>query len=546
MLIFEISNLKKYYSDRLILDIETFKLYSEDRIGIVGLNGVGKTTLMDLISGKINPDEGTIKLYGNYSYITQFGFDESVDTNKVMIRKFKTLNSYEAFMSGGEKMRLKLAQSFSDTKDFIIADEPTSNLDIKGIQELEQNLKIYKGALLVISHDRSLLDTVCNKIMEIENGKIKIYNGSYDQYKLQKEQELSRQNFEHEQYIKEYGRLQNAITEKRQKTASIKKAPSRMGNSEARLHKMGDQNARKKLSKSIKAIESRISKLEVKEKPKEISKVKIDISQKNIYSKIVIQGKHINKHFDKRCIFKDAEFNIYNGWKTALIGDNGTGKTTLVKMILSGECGIKINPNAKIGYFSQDLNILDENLSIIENMKISSLHDETFIRIVLGRLLFKNDDIYKKVSILSGGEKVKAAFAKMLLQDINVLILDEPTNYLDIYSIEAFESALKEYSGTLLLVSHDRKFVDAIADHLLIVEENKLIRFTGTYSDYIQKRSSVKTSTDSIEDQTMILKNRLTEVLSRLSMPSKNDDIATLDAEYKSLLKQLNELNKLH
>ncbi|GAA0779004.1 hypothetical protein GCM10008908_36840 [Clostridium subterminale] len=246
-------------------------------------------------------------------------------------------------------------------------------------------------------------------------------------------------------------------------------------------------------------------------------------------------------------ILDNAEFSIYNTSKVALIGPNGCGKSTLIKMIMDSDESIRIANGAKIGYFSQDMDILKENCTIIENVTESSIKDETFARILLARLLFKREDIYKKVSILSGGERVKVSFAKMLLQDINLLILDEPTNYMDISSLEVVENVLKDYHSTLLFVSHDRRFVESIADHIMTIENHKIEMFKGNYKECLDNKDKHKNkckdnNKEEIENEIFILQNRLSEVIGRLSMPSKKDDVVALDEEYNELLAELKNL----
>ncbi|HRU41907.1 MAG TPA: ATP-binding cassette domain-containing protein, partial [Candidatus Diapherotrites archaeon] len=260
MLLLEINGLKKYYGDRLILDIKDFKAYHGERIGIVGANGAGKTTLLDIIAGRNIPEEGSIKLYGEISYITQLDMEAASEVDNRMAKEFELYFNSLDTASGGEKTRFKIASSLSENNSILLADEPTSNLDIQGIELLEKKLAGYKGLILIVSHDRELLDKLCSKIVEIEGGELKQYSGNYSQYKLQKEMELERAQFEYDQYIDNKRALEEAIKEKKNKSATMKKAPSRMGNSEARLHKTGNQKAKANLDKAIKAMETRISK----------------------------------------------------------------------------------------------------------------------------------------------------------------------------------------------------------------------------------------------------------------------------------------------
>lgn len=542
MLVIESGNIKKFYGDRLVLDIDKLNIYSEDRIGVVGVNGVGKTTLINILSKRIDPDEGWVKLRGKTEYISQLDEPEVYEISSEMASKFGVHRLWNENMSGGEKTRFKIAKALENESILIFADEPTSNMDIEGIELAEKMLTEYKGGLIIISHDRSFLDKLCNKIIELEGGKIKIYEGNYSDYSRQKLHDKERAQFEYEEYIKEKKRLEGVIADTKQKAGSIKRPPNRMGNSEARLHKMGGQKAKANLDRKIRNVEKRIEHLEVKEKPKEISKIKIDIMPSDdIYSKIIIEGKKINKSFGNKIIFKDAEFSIYNGSKVALIGPNGCGKTTLIKMIMDRDNSIRLSKGARIGYFSQDMSILNNNLSIIDNVMESSIYPENFARLLLARLLFKGDEVYKKVGVLSGGEQIKVSFAKILLQDINLLILDEPTNYLDINSLEVMEDTLKDYDRTLLFVSHDRSLITKVATQIMTVENYKIKCFNGTYAEFHEKQNKQKQNGD-ISMEIILLENRLSQILGRLSMQLKKEELEALDKEYLEISDKLKEL----
>jgi macrolide transport system ATP-binding/permease protein len=543
MLILKADNIKKYYGDRLIIDIESLEVYSKDKLGIVGANGAGKTTLLNILSGTIPADKGTVKLYGSYSYITQLSDIEDGSVSAKAAREFNVYMKKAETLSGGEKTRLKIAKSLSLSSSIIFADEPTCNLDMKGIELLEEKLSSYKGALIIVSHDRELLDRLCSCIVEIKNGRIKIYKGNYSSYKAQKLAEEERQQFEYEQYTGKMKALKKAVEDKKQKVLSMNKTPKRMGNSEARLHKADNQKAKSKLNRSIKALQTRMQKLEYKKKPEKIRKTIFDLQYNpDIHGRLVISGEGICKSFGQRILFDDASFEIKNSSKTALIGDNGTGKTTLIQMIMEGAKGIRIWGNTRIGYFRQDLSILDENKTVIENVMENSSFSESNVRTILSRLLFKADDIFKNAKVLSGGERVKASIAKLLLSDNNMLILDEPSNYLDIYSTEALEHALREYSGTLLIVSHDRRFIENIADRILIIDNKKIKTFEGSLNEYIKRKDMP--NMDNSNMKKMVLENRLAQILGKLSVSTKDDEKKLLDKEYNIILKELKKISK--
>ena len=544
MLLIECKNIKKYYGDRLILNIKDLKIYSEDRIGLVGINGEGKTTLLNILAGADSEYEGFVKRYGKFSIIEQLDKEDQGTINSEAAKVFGVNTKWNTHLSGGEKTRFKLAKGFHQNSPMIIADEPTSNLDIEGVEFLEKKFKEYKGAFIIVSHDREFLDRLCNKIFELNKGQIKEYKGNYSDYREQKNKELNRAAFEYEQYKKEKGRIEEAVEKVKRKGDSIRRTPKRMGNSEARLHKMGGQKAKANLNKNIKNMEKRLDHIDIKENPSEIKKIKLDVPDKNkLYSNVVIQGDNINKFFENKVIFENGEFTIYNNSKNALIGPNGCGKSTLLKMIVRGDNSIKKSKALKIGYYSQSLDILEEELSILENVTKNSIYDETFIRITLARLLIKDRDVYKKVKVLSGGERVKVCFAKLILSDINLLILDEPTNYLDVDSLEIVEEVLKDYCGTILFVSHDRRFISALADNIIYIENHKILISKGTYEEYLEKKNNPLTgSEEELQEQILVLENRLSDIIGKLSAPSKKDDIKELDMEYYKILKQIKEI----
>ena len=545
MLVCELNNIVKYCQDRLLFRIERLKVYASENIGIVGLNGSGKTTLLNIMAGITKPDEGTGKLYRGYSYITQFEPYKNIKTcelDQVLVQQFNLEGCYKASMSGGEKTKYKIAAALSKDSGILLADEPTSNLDLSGMRLLEEELVRFKGPVIIVSHDREMLDKLCNRIWEIEDSRVNVYTGNYSSYYAAKEMENRRRESDYSQYVREKKRLEQSIKDLGQQAKTIRKAPKRMGNSEARLHKMGNQKAKASLDRAVKAMEKRNDKLEKKEKPRIIDKINLDLAGSGgIYSRTIIEGKSLNLSFGSKVIYKDADFVIANRQKTAVIGDNGCGKTTLLKMILDRNEGIKVSDNVKFGYFSQDMNILEADKTVIENVMSESIFDESFGRTTLARLLIKRDNVYKKVADLSGGERVRVSFAKIMLSEANMLVLDEPTNYLDIPSMEAVEAALSEYGGNLLFVSHDRRLINKVANNILIIEDRKIKMFNGGYEDYLRSLCQQPEEKGDKEDR-MLLDHRMSDILARLSMPSKSDDIEALDKEYKDILVKLRSI----
>ncbi|MGG7160904.1 ABC-F family ATP-binding cassette domain-containing protein [Clostridium baratii] len=544
-----VNGLKKWYGDRLILDIDKFEINRGDRIGIIGENGVGKSTLLKILIGEEEYSEGIIDVTDSYSYISQ----KEEEYVECFSSKEKSLfdlpDTYNNFLSGGEKEKYRIARALNENKSLIIADEPTSNLDSKSVVLLENMLKKYKGALLIVSHDREFLNNVCNKIALLENGKLEIYDGNYNNFINLKNEKNKRKEKEYEEYKKEKERLKNAIVKKRELRDRIKKAPKGMGKSEAKTIKMGDQKGKKNIDDNIKCIENRIKHLEVKEKPKKETEIIIEVKDDiKIECKNLIEIKDINIRFNDKELISDGNFKIKNGKKIALVGSNGSGKTTLLKEIIKGRNeSISINKNVIIGYFDQSQNILEEDKSILENIKKDSYYDESFIRMNLSHFGFMGDDVKKVVKDLSGGEKVKSALCKVLLTDNNFLILDEPTNYLDIKALEALENALKNTNKTILLVSHDRSILNNVCNYVIEIENNKIKEYDLTYSEYINIKNKPKESKEEkkTKEELLILENRLTEIISLLSIEKDEDKKLELDKEYNNILKLVNEHKKL-
>lgn len=545
MLLIKIDKIKKYYGDRLILDIDSLEILVGEKIGLVGVNGGGKTTLLNIICGFVEADEGKVNINSNFSYITQL--EEVVDIEIGRISKeLKIPNEYNSYLSGGEKVKARIAKALNENKELIIADEPTSNLDGKSITYIEEKFKEYQGAVLLVSHDREFLDNICTKIFELENGKVTVYDGNYSSYIIQNEERINRAEFEYDQYVKEKKRLEEAIKEKSSLRDSVRKAPRRFGNSEARLCKMGDQKAKKSMENAIKGIVSRIDRLEEKEKPKKEQIIKIDIAEGHeFYANYPIDIKEITLGFKDKILIKKSSFKLKKNKKVALIGENGCGKTTLINSILDKNENIKIANRVKIGYFKQGLDILDQNKTILENVMEDSSFNQTFIRITLARFLFKEDSVYKKVSVLSGGEKVRVSLCKIILSDNNLLILDEPTNYLDINSLEALEEALKNSNKTMIIVSHDRRFINKICDEVLIIENTKLNHYPYPYKEYISKinEPTISKVDKNKEERVIVIKNKIAEIISLISIENNSEKKKEYEKNYEELLKELKVLS---
>lgn len=471
-MLLEIKDLIKYYGERKIIELDAFKLSRCDKVAVVGSNGSGKTTLLNIISGSLSPDSGLITVKGSIGVVSQLDGEPGGEMDSQIAGRLGL--DCQAF-SGGEKVKERIARAFGSCADILLADEPTTNLDIKGITYLEELLCRFQGGLIIVSHDRALLKSVCNKVLEIDRGKCRLYSCGYADYLKQKELEMQANEDRYDEYIAERDRLKYVAAEKMRKSASVKKTPKRMGNSEARLHKMGGQGAKEKLDRAAKAAKSRLEQLESVDKPWKRKDIVFDVFPGAIHSPVLIRVNDISKEYSGRAVIEHCSFIVPNNKKTALIGDNGTGKTTLLEMIANGCGGIETCRNLKIGYFKQDMSNLDESKSVLVNAMEDSVYNQQFARTILARLLFKRDELGNSVSVLSGGERIKLSIAKIILSDFNLLMLDEPTNYLDIDSRKALESVLAAYPGAVLFVSHDREFIRSVADRVVLLKEKAAV-----------------------------------------------------------------------
>ena len=468
------------FGDRPLFTLERLRIYEGDRIGLVGMNGSGKTTLLRLLSGQIKPDEGTIRRFCTPYYFQQFAdAKESIATPEALSRLGVTALQGKGVVSGGEAERLRLAELFSADRAFLLLDEPTSNLDQDGIRLLDEWLEKVQ-TLVLVSHDRILLNHQCSRILEIEQGVITAYNGNYDDYSFQKQQAKARAMMEYEQYTDEMKRLNDAYQKKKEKARQVARKPRGKNTSDAKgrefsaMHRSAASKAQM-LERGAKNIQQRMEHLDAKEKPRNLPVIRPDFQLTNPpQNKIILQAEHLSFAYpDGKLIFQDAAFQLNRGSKTALLGPNGAGKTTLFRLIQEGHLVYTV-PKARLGFFHQDLSGLRENDTVLESVMKESVQKESVVRSVLAQLLFSARDIHKPVHVLSGGEKIRLCFAQLFTSAANVLILDEPTNYLDIPSVEALERLFSEYEGTMLFASHDEAFVKAVARERLYIRHHKI------------------------------------------------------------------------
>ena len=539
MIEIELNNIIKNYGLKNVLNGMNLTLKTGERVAIIGCNGAGKSTVLKIIMKQENISAGTINIrknatigilkqiyeyeetnpnvytflqrsfehffeletklkklenemsyekddekmsellqkYGNVQqkYIQMGGYDIQEKFNKIcsgLQINEKMLNQNYNDLSGGEKTIVNLGALLLKEPSILLLDEPTNHLDMEKLEWLEKFLKEYKGTILMVSHDRYFLDKIATKTILLENGKEKIYLGNYS-YFLKEDEKRTLAEFEN------YKNQQKMIKKMKE---SIKT-----------LRKFGELAKNEMFFKRAKSIEKKLAKIEqlpqVDLEQKTLLNFKLNIDSRSGKDVVIINN--LNKNFESKNIFKNANLQIHYGEKIALIGKNGTGKSTLLKIIMNEDCEytgeIKIGQSVNIGYIPQEINFEDDNQTILNFFEQFDNRNETEIRTSLAKYMFRGNDVFKKVSSLSGGEKVRLILAKLLKQNINFLILDEPTNHIDIETRELLEEAIKEYSGTVLFVSHDRYFINNLAERIVEVKEKRFFSYVGNYDEYLRK-----------------------------------------------------------
>ena len=441
----------------------SFHLEDKEKAAIVGINGSGKTTLLRCILGIEEADEGSIA----------FSKEKKMDYLAQQHADIETENEDYETLSGGQKTRKRLEEILQERPDLLILDEPTNHLDIGSIQWLEKVLKRYDGAVLLVSHDRYFLDRIVTKVIDLELGKVRMYQGNYSAYAEKKRQlrEAEWKAFQNQQ-------------------AEIK-------HQEAVIEKLKQFNR----EKSIKRAESRekmLLKVERLEKPEEIeNEMKLLFAPRESSGNDVLMAKELGKSYDGKRLFSHGTFSLQRGEHVALIGDNGSGKTTLLKilngLIRADEGEFRLGSKVKIAYYDQEHAVLNMEKTLFDEIQDSYPDmNNTKVRNVLAAFLFTGDDVYKRIQDLSGGEQGRVSLAKLMLSDANFLILDEPTNHLDIQGKEVLEEAIRNYEGTVLYVSHDRYFINKTATRIIELFSNRFDNYIGNYDYYIEKKEDVR------------------------------------------------------
>lgn len=478
---FELENIKVNFLDKEILNIERLAIHQFDQIGIVGKNGVGKSTLLKIIAGKLEPSKGIVNRYVEHGYLEQVEMPLAVEADPALIGKL-AVPVHSEQLSGGEQTKLKLAQLFTHYHESLLIDEPTTHLDQEGIAFLFDELRYYYGALVLISHDRSVLDELVTTIWEIHDGGVHVYAGNYSDYEAQKQLELEQQEQAHEQFMKEKSRLVKAAQIKMQKADKIAQAGN-MSKKEAKAkaNRMFETKSKGTSQKSVyraaKAIEQRIDQLEEIEAVQDERPITFHQSKAlALHNKFPIMANQLTLKVKNTMLLDEASFQIPLGKKVAITGKNGSGKSTLLHHIANNGTGLTISPKAKIGYFQQMSYHFTNDETVLAFMKKRSEYHESLIRSVLHAMQFVGTDIQKNVRSLSGGEAIRLQLCRLFLGEYNILLLDEPNNFLDLHAIKALESFITAYQGTIIFVTHDQTFMKNVADIQFEMIDQKLKR----------------------------------------------------------------------
>jgi len=431
-------------------------------------------------------------------------------------------------LSGGEKTKVILGQILLQNSSILLLDEPTNHLDLQAIEWLEEYIKAFSGTVIVVSHDRQFLNNVVQKVIELEDGEASTFHGNYDAYIKGKEEKVAQEFAQYEEQQKKIKKMKEAIKRLRQ-WANEASPPN------------------PDLYRKAKSMEKALERIELMKRPKVEKKMNLQLEATDRSGKEVITIKNVTKAY-KEPLFKDVNFSVYWQNRLAIVGGNGTGKSTLLKMILGevkpdeGLC--ILGSNVKIGYLAQQFDVVDDQIRLIDAFRENILMTEEDARHVLAQFLFYGYDVYKKVCDLSGGEKMRLSLAQLMQQDINLLILDEPTNHLDIESREVLEDNLQKFAGTIIAVSHDRYFLQKLFTKIAWIEDQKVTIHHGDYQwAKIKQRttevlihSKQKATKSPKQSKPLTMEQQIGKIEKRMQQPYLSDQ------EYEKLKKQLDQL----
>ena len=591
------SNLTKSYPTKDIFNNISFKIEKGDKVGLIGVNGAGKSTLFKILMGELEKDKGEVYIPNNVNvgYLKQqlsrdidtsiyeycMGvFDEvlrieeklrdieqkltdpnlSPDAMEILLadhnklfESFEAQNGYaikselegtlkamgfseEDFdknmndLSGGQKARVELAYLLLEKPDLILLDEPTNHLDIGAIRFLENFIKNYEGSVIVISHDRYFLDNTVNRIFLLENGSLSAYDGDYTTFMRKRKKDLEVRMHQYRSQQKEIDRQEEIIE---------------------RLKNQGGSKRKRGISQS-RSRQKLLDKMERVEAPEAINNsMRLKFAPRIQSGEDVLKVSKLEKNFGETEIFKNISFDLYRGERTAIIGENGVGKTTLFKIIMGDEMpsggSIKLGGSVNIGYFDQEQESLTLTNTIFEEISQTYPMMTNFeIRSYLAKFMFYDEDVNREISELSGGERSRISLLKLMISDTNFILMDEPTNHLDIDSKEILEDAILDYEGSILIISHDRYFLNKIAVKILEMKSDGIDEYLGNYDYYVEKQRELlaEDEPNSNVSKTQIKKEKKKESLKRNEIKEIKAEIREIEKDMEANAKKISELTE--
>lgn len=589
MAVLDVQNLTLSFGENTLFSNVCFDIKEKEKVGLIGCNGAGKTSLFKIITGEYTPDDGACFISKNsrLGYMEQHTCSEnktvwdelvSVFDDLIVIEKrleeitelltkgegnqtelieeqdrlntiftrdggltYKSMTRSAliglgfgeddftmstAKLSGGQRSKLILAKLLLSKADFLLLDEPTNHLDIKAVEWLEGFLKDFNGACLIVSHDRYFLDKITTKTVEIENKKCRSYIGNYSEFLVKKAAEQKAIEEKYENDMKEIARLEGIIEQQRQwnREKNIKTAESK-----------------EKVVERIKA--------QLVVPDSKVARIRFDFTPKCVSGEDVLSVSDLKKSFGDKTIFSNTSFEVKKGERVFLLGDNGCGKTTLLKVLMKDYIPdggtFKFGSNVFTGYFDQVQAKLDLTKTAIEEVWSSfPSMSETSVRSALAAFLFKGDEVYKNLSDCSGGERARIALLKLMLGKFNFLLLDEPTNHLDAFSREELENTLLDYSGTMLIVSHDRYFINKLASRILELTPTGVNEYLGNYDEYIDRKNKVA-SQEVVEKKETVKKvnDYLLKKERRSQLLKMRNRLAKVEEEIENTELEIEEIN---
>lgn len=568
MLYLSIEKLGHSYGVRELFHHVDLEVRRGDRIGFVGRNGEGKSTLIRLLAGLEEPESGQVRTFCRMAYVPQAveaapgqlvqewlaaqGVTVQASVLQELGLRATALGLPLASLSGGEQTKVALAAAMSGDPELLLLDEPTNHLDVEALRKLEAWFKRKGLTLVVISHDRRFLDEVTNTTWAIDRGQVTTYPGNYSAYANWVAQEQARVAHEYETYLKEKDRLEEAVRQKQLWAQKGEKGriPT---DTFARIKKGADWASAARMAVAAKAIEKRLDRLQPEEKPEHRLEAKLSFLDFQLSARpVLIQGTGVTFGYADRPLLQATDFQVGRGDRIALVGPNGAGKTTLLQLLtgaLTPQAGtIRVTPTATLGYFDQVFASLPLEKTLLDDLLGLPDIDATTARVFLGSFQFRRDDAFKKLGMLSYGERVRYVFVKLILSRPNTLLLDEPSNHLDIATREELESSLADYPGAMLCASHDRYFLERLTNKVWELRDGRLTVHPYGYREYLERQNqpapSKKARRQHVQNELLVLETRIAWLSGELHAVTEASQKAELEREFLQASRTARELRQ--